>query len=101
MQCFVPSAVGVAALAAFAGFAQPAVAQTPATPAATCSQVVAWSACDMTFDLSGRENTPQGTLQAEFRSPHYKTILIHAFHEGSHLVLRFAPTEAGTWNYRL
>jgi len=101
MRCLIHSTIGVAALAALAGFAQPAVAQTPAALAATCSQAVAWSACDMTFDLSGPENTPQATLQAEFRSPHYKTILIHAFHEGSHLVLRFAPTEAGTWNYRL
>ena len=55
----------------------------------------------MTFELSAPENTAQATLRAEFRSPHYKTILINAFHEGSRLVLRFAPTEAGAWTYRL
>jgi hypothetical protein len=62
---------------------------------------VAWSACDVVLDLSAPENTPQATLRAEFRSPHYKTILINAFHEGARLVLRFAPTEAGAWTYRL
>jgi hypothetical protein len=63
--------------------------------------VVAWSACDVAFDLSAPENTPQSTLRAEFRSPQYQTILINAFHEGSKLVLRVAPTEVGVWTYRL
>src|ERR1035438_2711392 len=90
--------VGVLVAGAMTAIAPLAKAQ--ATPAA-CSQVVAWSACDVAFDLSAPENTPQATLRAEFRSPHYKTILINAFHEGSRLVLRFAPTEAGAWTYRL
>ncbi len=92
--------MAVAALAAVAGFTTLASAQVAAANS-SCSQVAAWSACDLAFDLGAQENTPQAALSAEFRSPHYKTILIHAFHEGSRLVLRFAPTEAGTWNYRL
>ena len=89
-------AAGVLIFFAMLGIAPSARAQAP-----SCSQVVAWSACDVAFDLNGSENTPQATLRAEFRSPHYKTILINAFHEGSRMVLRFAPTEAGTWNYRV
>jgi hypothetical protein len=66
-----------------------------------CAQAAAWSACDVTFDLNAQENTPQATLRAEFRSPKLRTILINAFHENSKLVLRFTPTEAGAWDYRL
>ena len=66
-----------------------------------CEHAAAWAACDIVFDLNSQENSPQATLRAEFRSPHYKTILIQAFHEGTKLVLRVAPTEAGAWTYRL
>lgn len=92
-------ASGAAVAAAMIWIASPVVGQTP-TPA-TCSRAAAWSACDVTFDLNAQENTPQATLRAEFRSPHYKTILINAFHDGSRLVLRVAPTEPGVWTYRL
>lgn len=92
MRRLLPLTACLAALAPFT------LAQAPA--ASTCSQVAAWSACELTFDLTAAENTPQVTLRAEFRSPHYKTILIHAFHEGSHLIVRVAPTESGAWTYR-
>ena len=84
-------------VAALGWTAQAAFAQTPAD----CAQAVAWSACDVAFDLTAQENTPQATMHAEFRSPSLKTILINAFHQGSKLVLRVAPTDAGTWDYRV
>jgi hypothetical protein len=67
----------------------------------SCERAAAWAACDISFDLAAQENTPQATLRAEFRSPHYKTILIPAFHAGAKFILRFAPTEAGAWTYRV
>jgi hypothetical protein len=94
MQGFVRSAI----IAAICWVANPVLAQVAPV---TCSQAAAWSACDVTFDLNAQENTPQATLRAAFRSPKLRTILINAFHEGSKLVLRVTPTEAGTWDYRL
>ena len=43
----------------------------------------------------------QPDVRAEFRSPKHKTYLIHAFVEGSRLIFRFSPTEAGTWDYQM
>lgn len=60
-----------------------------------------WSACDLTFDLTPQENPAQAELRAEFRSPRHKTYLLRAFLDGRKLVIRFAPTEAGAWDYRL
>jgi hypothetical protein len=41
-------------------------------------------------------------LQAEFRSPRFRTYLMPAFWDGhGSLVIRFTPTEAGEWIYRL
>ncbi len=41
-------------------------------------------------------------LHAEFRSPHHRTYLMHAFHDSDQrLLIRFSPTEAGPWTYRL
>jgi Domain of unknown function (DUF5060) len=75
--------------------AQTAPAQTgcPATPA--------WSVCDLTFELTPQENPAQAELRAEFRSPRHKTYLLRAFLDDRKLVIRFAPTEAGAWDYRL
>ena len=66
-----------------------------------CSAVAAWSACELTFDLTPEENPEQPALRAEFRSPRHKTYLLGAFVDGRKLVVRFAPTEAGAWDYRL
>jgi len=60
-----------------------------------------WSACDLTFDLMPQENAAQAELRAEFRSPRHKTYLLRAFVDGRKLVIRYAPTEAGAWDYRL
>src|SRR6185436_17207368 len=41
-------------------------------------------------------------LRAEFRSPRRRTYLLPAFWDGGRrLVIRFSPTEAGDWVYRL
>jgi hypothetical protein len=41
-------------------------------------------------------------LRAEFRSPRHRTYLMYAFQDGDRrFVIRFAPTEAGVWDYRL
>ncbi|MDP8990110.1 MAG: DUF5060 domain-containing protein [Acidobacteriota bacterium] len=61
----------------------------------------AWSACDLSFDLMPQENAAQAELRAEFRSPRHKTYLLRAFVDGRKLVIRYAPTEAGAWEYRL
>jgi hypothetical protein len=77
------------------GVVFPVWAQTP-----TCT-VPAWSACDLAFDLEPGENPAAVQLHGEFRSAK-RTLLIQAFREGDRrYVLRFAPTEAGDWDYRL
>src|SRR5271170_2723839 len=67
-----------------------------------CSGTPVWSPCDWSFDLAPSENPDAFELHAEFRSPHNRTLLLHAFRDGDRrFVLRFAPTEEGEWNYRL
>jgi len=66
----------------------------PATPA--------WSPCDLVFDLDGSEKPEGVELRAEFRSPHHRTYLMRAFRDGDRrFVIRFSPTEAGSWDYRV
>jgi hypothetical protein len=66
-----------------------------------CSGTPAWSSCDLTFDLESSENADNLELRAEFRSPR-RTYLMPAFRDGDRrFVIRFAPTEAGDWDYRL
>ncbi len=68
----------------------------------------AFSTIDLIFDLNDAEAklhpNPYMTvdLLAEFRSPRHKTFSIPAFWDGgSKLVIRFAPTEPGDWEYKL
>ncbi|MSV35657.1 MAG: DUF5060 domain-containing protein [Bryobacterales bacterium] len=77
------------------------LAAFPALGQTGCAEVQAWSACELTFDLMAGENPAQSELRAEFRSPRHKTFLLRAFAEGQKLNIRFTPTEAGTWDYRL
>src|SRR5215469_12409625 len=68
----------------------------------TCAGATMWVTCDLAFDLQANENPAQTTLQAEFRSPRHKTYLLHAFQDGDRrLVIRFSPTEAGSWEFKL
>src|SRR5579864_5855059 len=67
-----------------------------------CPSTTIWTVCDIAFDLTPQDNPAQADLRAEFRSPRHRTYLLHAFREGDRrLVIRFAPTEAGAWEYRL
>ena len=66
----------------------------------TCT-VPTWSSCDLAFDLEAGENPATFQLRGEFRSAK-RTLLIPAFREGDRrFILRFAPTEAGEWDYKL
>src|SRR5271170_994039 len=68
----------------------------------TCPSTPAWSPCDLVFDLEGDEKPDVVELRAEFRSPHHRTYLMHAFRAGDRrFVIRFSPTEGGPWDYRL
>ena len=80
--------------------AGPAPAQSALAPTG-CAQVVAWTTCDLAFDLSPQEDSARAELRVEFRSPRHKTYLLRAFAEGRKLIFRFAPTEAGAWDFRL
>ena len=75
--------------------AAPLWAQLP-----TC-QVAVWSTCDLAFPLESGEDPARAELRAEFRSPHRDTKAIRAFRDGSALILRFSPDEAGEWDYRV
>lgn len=68
----------------------------------TCPATPTWSPCDLVFDLEANENPDAVQLRSEFRSPHHRTYLMHAFRDGDRrFVIRFSPTEAGSWDYRL
>jgi hypothetical protein len=83
-------------LALLALGALPALAQLP-----TCS-TPAWTTCDLAFELQAGENPASVELRAEFRSPRNRTYALTAFHDsGARWVIRFAPTEAGEWEYRV
>jgi hypothetical protein len=77
-----------------------ALAQSGPQPAA-CATMPAWRTCDLAFELAPQENPEHEELRAEFRSPRFKTYLLRAFLDDRKLIVRFAPTEAGKWTYRL
>jgi len=73
----------------------------PAPPPVGCTAARAWTTCDLAFELAATENPERAELRAEFRSPRFKTYLLHAFLDDRKLIIRFAPTEPGNWVYRL
>ena len=80
--------------------AQPTIALTDAQHA--CASTPAWSTCDLAFDLEPGDNAATLQLRAEFQSPRHRTYLMYAFQDSErHFIIRVAPTEAGTWLYRL
>ena len=75
---------------------------------ASCNNTPAYTPCELVFELSEQDASAHPNayvnvdLKAEFRSPNQHTFLQPAFWDGSRrFVLRFAPPEAGVWNYRL
>ncbi|HTB15896.1 MAG TPA: DUF5060 domain-containing protein [Bryobacteraceae bacterium] len=68
----------------------------------TCLSTPAWTPCDLVFDLEGDEKPDAVELHAEFRSPQHRTYLMHAFRAADRrFVIRFSPTEGGTWDYKV
>jgi hypothetical protein len=69
-----------------------------------CANTPAYSPCDLTFELPAGQADAYKTvdLKAEFRSPRHHTFAMPAFWAGANrMVIRFAPTEAGDWAYRV
>ena len=67
-----------------------------------CNSTPAWSPCELAFDLQPGEDAAKVELHAEFRSPHHRTYLMYSFHDSDRrLLIRFSPTEGGSWTYRL
>ncbi|HLJ15714.1 MAG TPA: DUF5060 domain-containing protein [Bryobacteraceae bacterium] len=74
----------------------------------TCPPTPVWSTCDIALDLNDAEvaqhPNPYLTvdLHIEFRSPTHKTYLMPGFWDGGRrMIVRFAPTEAGEWDFRI
>jgi hypothetical protein len=73
-----------------------------------CNPTPAFSPCEVVFELSEAEfavhPNPYKTVEihAEFRSPRHRTFLLPAFWDGGRrMVIRFAPTEPGLWDFRV
>ncbi len=81
---------------------------TAAAAQKPCSQVAVYMPCELDFEIPPEEAAKHANpyesvdLRAEFRSPEFKTYLAHAFWRGGRrLTIRFTPTEAGKWTYRV
>ncbi len=81
-----------------------------AWPAAaqTCPPTATYSPCETVFELNDTEAAahpnPYASVQlhVEFRSPRHRTFLMPAYWDGGRrMVVRFAPVEAGQWDYRV
>ncbi len=87
----------------------PALVAAAILPAQTpCPPTPAYSPCDLVFELNDAEAEAHPNpylsveIHAEFRSPRHRTFLMPAFWDGGRrLVIRFTPTDAGNWDYRL
>ncbi len=73
-----------------------------------CAPVAAYSPCEIVFELTPAEAAAHPnpyasvTLEAEFRSPRYRTLLLPGYWDGGNrMVIRFTPTEAGAWDFRI
>jgi hypothetical protein len=72
-----------------------ALAQSP------CNNTPAYSVCEIAFDVPAQPSPYTSVdLRVEFRSPRRRTYALPAFWDGGgHMVVRFAPTEPGAWDY--
>jgi uncharacterized protein DUF5060/uncharacterized protein DUF4038 len=85
-----------------------AVAALPAQEVSPCNNTPAYSTCELVFEISqsaaAKNPEPYKTvdLKAEFRSPRHRTLALPAYWDGGQrMVVRFAPTEVGDWDYRI
>jgi len=83
-------------------------AQTADPIASNCDNTPAWSPCELSLPLSGAAASAHADpyasvdLRVEFRSPEMHTYALPGFWDGGgRMVVRFAPTQAGRWEYRL
>jgi hypothetical protein len=74
----------------------------------TCPPTPAYSPCEIVFELSAEELRAHPNpylsvaLEVEFRSPRFRTFLMPGYWDGGdRMVVRFAPTEAGSWDFRV
>ena len=87
-------------------FAQPT--SPVAGPPSPCPNAQTIRACDLVFEMPEAEAARFGNpylevnLQAEFRSPKYRTFLMPGFWDGGRrYVIRITPVEPGEWIYRV
>ena len=85
-----------------------AAAALRAQDAAPCNNTPAYSTCELVFELTAataaKHPEPYKTieLKVEFRSPRHRTLALPAYWDGgTRMMVRFAPTEAGEWDFRV
>ena len=85
-----------------------AAAALGAQEVSPCNHTPTYSPCELVFELSGpsaaRHPEPYRTvdLKVEFRSPRHRTLALPAYWDGGRrMAVRFAPVEAGDWDYRV
>lgn len=73
-----------------------------------CENAPTYTPCDLVMELAGKTAAAHPhpyadlELRAEFRSPRQRTFAMPGFWDGGRrMVLRFAPTEAGEWEYHI
>src|SRR5215469_15354585 len=73
-----------------------------------CGHTPAWSPCELVVELSdqaaAKHPNPYQTVEmrADFRSTDLRAMSVPAYWDGEkRMVLRFAPSRAGEWQYRI
>jgi hypothetical protein len=84
------------------------VVTRPGSGQEPCQPTPTYSPCDVVFELTSQEAASHPNpylsveLEVEFRSPKHRTLLMPGFWDGGRrFVVRFAPTEAGRWDFRV
>lgn len=74
----------------------------------TCPPTPTYSPCELVFELSEQEAAAHPNaylsvvLEAEFRSPRYRTMRLPGFWDGGRrMVVRFTPIDPGQWVFRI
>jgi hypothetical protein len=84
-----------------------ALVSQAALPVACSQGARQYFPCEVSFEMQADEWTPAAEtgadlLHVEFRSPSHTTFLMRSFWEGGRtLKVRFTPTEAGEWTYKI
>lgn len=73
-----------------------------ATAQTICQPTPRYTPCDLVFDIPNTSPDKPVELRAEFRSPRARTALMNAFSDGgTRWIIRYTPTEAGSYDFRL